>query len=536
MMSSLKSVALFAAAGALAQRSRMLAPASPINSPAGLNAQEPLKWVGANGPWLPSDDVFGISPDAPEGCVVDQAAYITRHGSRYPDNGAYNGWVAARERYRAAGAYSASGALSFLPGWEPVLENKAQQIAMENPTGAKEAFDMGYQLRTRYPDLYKTGDEFVVWANNYTRVLQTADKFVHGYLGVFGKTNGSVISVSGKGFPGGTGDTLAPSDLCPRFADTEGADQVAEWDAVWVPPVLERLQALVTGNLTLTANDVTQGPYLCGFESHITGRLSPWCDVFTDEEFRQYQYRNDLRYWYGVGPGAPLNRKMMTPYLDALMGLFSQGPAGLEGVREDGVTKFDVPPLLVSFLNDGQLNELVAASGVFDTQEPLDPHVMDDERLWIGNRFGTMRGTIAFERMTCKKSTPVVRKRSCGGYPGGGWGNNGTLPGAPPNGTLPGTPPGGGNGTQPGNPGAGSDGVYVRILLNDAVYPLPSCQDGPGRSCLLDEYVEFVAERYAAEGDWLQNCNVTEPAAPTRVKGASFYTDLSSPWLQRVAV
>ncbi|KXJ87547.1 histidine acid phosphatase [Microdochium bolleyi] len=504
MTSSILSAAFFAA-GAFAERSRMLAPASPINSPAGLNAQEPLKWVGANGPWLPSDNVFGIDPDTPEGCTVDQAAYITRHGSRYPDNGAYNGWVAAHERYQARG-YTASGVLSFLHDWEPVLENKAQQIAMENPTGAKEAFDMGYQLRTRYPGFYRTGDEFLVWANNYTRVLQTADKFVHGYLGVFGKTNGSVISVTGKGFPGGTGDTLAPSDMCPAFVDTSGADQVAAWDAVWVPPVLERLQALITGNLTLTADDITQGPYLCGFESHITGRLSPWCDIFTDEEFRQYQYRNDLRYWYGVGPGAPLNKKMMTPYLDALMGLFKKGPAGLEGVREDGVTKFDVPPLIVSFLNDGQLNELVAASGVFDTQEPLDPEVMDDERLWIGSRFGTMRGTIAFERMTCKTAKPVVAKRSCGG--------NGTAP-----------------------IGGGShDGTYVRILLNDAVFPVPNCQSGPGRSCLLDDYTKFVAKRYAEEGDWLKNCNVTDPGAPTKVKGASFYTDLSSPWLKRVEV
>lgn len=43
-------------------------------------------------------DVQGISSDIPENCHVDQAAYILRHGSRYPDQGAYNGWVEMARR------------------------------------------------------------------------------------------------------------------------------------------------------------------------------------------------------------------------------------------------------------------------------------------------------------------------------------------------------------------------------------------------------------------------------------------------------
>ena len=42
---------------------------------------------------VPGPDVFGISPEVPQGCDVDQAVYVSRHGSRYPDPGAYNGWV-----------------------------------------------------------------------------------------------------------------------------------------------------------------------------------------------------------------------------------------------------------------------------------------------------------------------------------------------------------------------------------------------------------------------------------------------------------
>lgn len=43
-------------------------------------------WIGPN--------VNNESNDTPDGCTVEQVAYVVRHGSRYPDTGAYNEWVA----------------------------------------------------------------------------------------------------------------------------------------------------------------------------------------------------------------------------------------------------------------------------------------------------------------------------------------------------------------------------------------------------------------------------------------------------------
>ncbi|GKT50151.1 repressible alkaline phosphatase [Colletotrichum spaethianum] len=296
--------------------------------------------------------------------------------------------------------------------------------------------------------------------------------------------------------------------MCPAFEDTEGGDAVTQWKSVYIPPIQARLQALIEGNLTLTADDVNQIPYLCGYESQILGRLSPWCDIFSDEEFLQYEYFQDLRYYYGVGLGTDLPQKMMTPYLNALVGILEKGPS-VTGKREDG-SSFDLPKLIMSFLNDGQLNELAAASGVFDDQQPLSSTEKDDDRLFVSSRFTTMRGTIAFERLNCvvagnATSPQAIRRSRC-------------------------------NSTQPLPPVQGShNATYVRIRLNDAVYPLPSCKNGPGSSCLLKDYKEYVATKQESQGNWIQNCNVTTPGAPTEVKGASFYTDLSSPWLSHVA-
>jgi acid phosphatase len=349
---------------------------------------------------------------------------------------------------------------------------------MQSPTGYKEAFDLGYQLRTRYPGLYNEGDEFYVWSNNYTRVLQTATNFVNGFLGSeHARTLGKIVSVTSKIFPEAVGNSLGPSDMCPNFQDASGGDQKATWDDLWLPGLQQRLQKLIQGSLVLTRSDCESMAYLCGFESQITGKISPFCDVLTDYELSNYGYSNDLRYYYGVGPGTELPPKLMTPFLNNLMGIFQQGP-GIEGVAADGVSKFKVPKLMMAFLNDGQLTELQSAIGVFDEEPPLDPSRRNPHRLWNGSRFVTMRGTVAFERLTC------------------------------------------------------NDTSYVRVLLNDQVYPVAKCQEGPGRSCPLHRYVDLTRDRFQRQGNWMQNCNVTMKGVSENAKGSTFFTDLSQPHLK----
>ncbi|KPM42070.1 hypothetical protein AK830_g4473 [Neonectria ditissima] len=468
---------------------RFLAPPQDIVSWPGKHSQRPLQWLGANSPWFSGPNVHGISQDVPEHCMVDQAAYVLRHGSRYPDNGAYNEWKEMESRF-SHNEYTARGSLAFLPKWRTVLTKPSIQIAMQSPTGYKEAMDLGYQLRTRYPQLYQEGDEFHVWANNYTRVLQTAENFLRGFIGTNATMLGKIVSVTSKGSVSSIGNSLAPSDMCPLFKDDSGGNFTETWNSIWQPQVQRRLQSLIRGNLSLTLSDVDLFPYLCGFESQILGRLSPFCDIFTDEELKQYEYSNDLRYYYGLGPGSGLPQKMMTPFLQSLTKVFTQGP-DIDGTGSDGTSPFKVPRLLMSFLNDGQLTELVTASGVFEKQKRLSEKHKDDGRLWIGSRFVSMRGTIAFERLNCEASRTSTGSKN---------------------------------------------GTYIRIRLNDQVYPIPTCRNGPGYSCLLSKYVQYVEEKYVSQGDWAENCNITTAGAPTKVQGASFFTNLGQPHLSIVSL
>ncbi|KAH8768667.1 histidine phosphatase superfamily [Hyaloscypha sp. PMI_1271] len=502
------------------QATTFLAPEQDIVLPASGSASEPLEWAGANSPYFAGPNIYGISNAVPDNCVVEQVAYNVRHGSRYPDAGAYAQWTALYAKIQNA-TFTATGELAFLQDWQPVLTNSAAQMSQESTTGYKEAYDLGYQVRTRYPKLYAYGTPFISWANLYPRVVQTAQNFVRGFLGQTATNLGLVISINSTGSPRALFDSLSPSDQCPLFADGNGGTQQVSWNKIYLPPILERIQTMITGNLNFTTTDVSIMPYLCGFESQITGTLSPWCGVFSDAELKQYEYSQDLRYYYGMGPGTDLPSKMMLPYLNALVGMLAQGP-GINGTFANG-TSFTLPKILTSFMNDGQITELGAATGIWDNTTILSGTEIPEGYDYISSHFVSMRGTVAFERLNWIYNTTSLSSSTSVPY------TNATSTPAHSNSTSTSSLP------KPTPTSGSTNQTYIRILINDAVYVVPSCQDGPGRSCLMSEYVALVKNKVAAAGDLRTRCNVTNAASPTVLKGASFFTNLADSWLAQVA-
>jgi acid phosphatase len=51
-----------------------------------------------------------------------------------------------------------------------------------------------------------------------------------------------------------------------------------------------------------------------GFQTEIAGS-SPFCDIFTQSEWEEFEYAMDLQYYYGSGPGNPLAGTTFWPYL-----------------------------------------------------------------------------------------------------------------------------------------------------------------------------------------------------------------------------
>jgi acid phosphatase len=327
---------------------------------------------------------------------------------------------------------------------------------------------------------------------------------------------------------------------------------------------------MITGNLIFTESDILFFPYLCAYESQILGTLSPWCGVFTDDELKSYEYSQDLSYFYGEGPGSTgPAQKVFLPFLDGLMSLFIEGP-GKQGKGTDGST-FTLPDLIMSFLNDGQIAEMTAAMGIFDAEGNLPIDYIPKNYLYNVAHFITMRGTVAFEVLNCDNSAPLPSSTASIGptstVSSKGFSTGSTTKtenssvsvtsGVTTVTTSYSTPTGPTRSSQSGvitvtvtatasecsansiypttpyfkRSQTDTNQTYIRILFNDAVYPITSCQNGPGNSCLLSKYAAFIHEKNTAAGEFKDYCNVTTANAQTNINGAGFFTDLTLDYL-----
>ena len=210
------------------------------------------------------------------------------------------------------------------------------------------------------------------------QTLTNTRLFARGYLGPNATSVGSVYAINSSD-PSAIANSLATSDSCPTYDDNSGSPYTGTWDDIYLPPVVDRLRPFILGNLDLNTSDISIFPYLCGFESQITRRDSPFCDVFTPEEILQYEYRQDLRYWYGTGPGAFNNGSVQLPVIQGIVDLLTSGPetAVMEADGENGT----LGPLTVAFTHDNQINQMLSRLGIFDSQPPLSAEKMDLARV-----------------------------------------------------------------------------------------------------------------------------------------------------------
>jgi acid phosphatase len=423
------------------------------------------------------------------------ASITSRHGSRYPDPPAYKQWVGLQSKIMNSSA-TAEGALSFISTWKPALQNPSQEISHLSIGGYKELYDMGATYRWRYPSLYTDNQPFILWANaffpNSSRVIESARLFARGFMGPNATALGRVYVLNNTD-PRGLANSLAVSDLCPAYKDTMGGSAATTWANIYLPPIAARINTLTTprGAVNFNNTDVSLFPLLCGFESQITGNRSPWCDVFNEKELEAYEYSQDIRFYYGHGPGSLKNSTFMLPFLSALVSRFVDGP-NKTYTSSDG-TPFTPPPFIASFTNDAQINQLVSQIGIFDNEAPLPPNRIPNDQKYISSRFVPMRGTIGFERLTCTGNQKRNQK----------------------------------------------SGQFIRVVLNDVVYPVVGCDSGPGRSCPLENYAQIVAQKQNQAGSFVQACFGANQTAAKKGLAAggimgtpktTFLTDLALPF------
>ncbi|GJJ07302.1 hypothetical protein Clacol_001503 [Clathrus columnatus] len=210
---------------------------------------------------------------------------LQRHGARFPTIGAAAKMATAILNAQQAIAYL-DPAFEFIKDWE-------YDLGYDDLInyGAAQSFETGEETYKRYSTLVSQDNVPFVRASDGTRVVLSAtDGFEYASSGIFIPSAPLLISESGN-------DTL-DDKMCPNAGDSDA--QTEQWQDVFAPTIVERFQKVLPGS-TLTNADIPNLIALCAFDTLYKEVQSPWCGLFTLEDYWDYEYYGALDKYYNTG-------------------------------------------------------------------------------------------------------------------------------------------------------------------------------------------------------------------------------------------
>ncbi|KIJ69717.1 hypothetical protein HYDPIDRAFT_77157 [Hydnomerulius pinastri MD-312] len=386
----------------------------------------------------------------PVGCTVAQVRLLLqRHGARYPTTGAGSSIQATVAKLQSVQNY-ADSSLDFLKNFTYML---GTEILV--PFGAAQSFDAGQVHYTRYADLVNKKMLPFVRSSSSERVVESALNWTAGFAYASNQAISPVLSVI---ISEATNDTL-DNNMCPNAGSS--STETNAWLSTFAPPITARLNAAAPG-ANLSDSDTLNIMDLCPFETVANEAPSPFCDLFTMDEWASYEYYDDLKDYYGNGYGQELGPVQGVGYVNELLARLTEQP--VQDTTQTNHTLDSSPitfPLgrtfYADFTHDNEMISIFSAMGLFRQAQPLDPTEPDPDRTWVDYKMVPFSGRMITEKLLCL--------------------------------------------------GSGRTGEYVRVLVNDAVQPLDFCVGSQDGVCTLDAFVESQAySRLDGEGDW-QLCN-----------------------------
>lgn len=398
-----------------------------------------LKYLGGNGPYIEKAG-YGISREAPGGCKVDQVISMLRHGERYPQAGEKEPIETALKKLKGANIGN-KGPLGFLPEWKYFGDNPAtyEQVSYSGPyAGNMDILNRGAVYRARYDNLWDKESYVPIFTGNYERCIDAARNFGEGFLGDNYSSLGALNIISEKEYAGA--NSLAP--ICKSGKPRDGVCRMTSNAKNNYTDYIDYTfpQAKVAAarlnreyrNLDLTTFDIESLMIMTSYELTSKGS-SPWFNVFTEEEWIGFEYHKSLYFYYCAGPGFKWYAPTGSVYVNSTRALLNDGP------RKAGT-------MFWNFSHDTDITPILALLGI--GVPPTDPP-LDGNNIPFGESYSITE--------TCPMGTHFTIERL----------NCTTSP-------------------------LSDEGIYVRFVLNDAVEPLAYCQNGPGYSCPLDKYNEWV--------------------------------------------
>ncbi|CCL99560.1 uncharacterized protein FIBRA_01578 [Fibroporia radiculosa] len=454
-------------------------------------AFNPMYHWGNLGPWYSVGGAFGLpntSPQIPDGCELEQVHLLFRHGARYPTAGeAPSVLAAALHKVAQTTGFTASGPLEFLNTWTYTL---GQELL--TPFGREQPFQLGVGFRVKYGRLLDKFTSIPVFRTTSMDMrsvqiewwLRCKSNFAAGFFGIpqYLTSYHEEIIIEATGY----NNTLAPYDTCTDsnngVGGTIGDYASGNWTQIYLKKTTERLQQYLTG-FTLTPDYVYAMQALCSYETVSLG-YSQFCGLFTEEEWRGFEYSIDLSFWYGQGPGNPNAAARGVGYVQELLARLTKTPlttfdTTLNSTLDGNSITFPLDqPIYADATHDVVIATIITALN-FTSMAAGGPlpwdHIPVDHTYHV-QHFAAYASNLVGQVVSCPASTDSIKE------------------------------------------------TFIRFLLNDGAVPLTGiahCEaENEDGLCPLANFIEGLKER-VAEIDFDYDCygNYTIPTPDTIVNG-----------------
>lgn len=409
-------------------------------------------------------DSTAPSGDLPAGCRLTFVQVLARHGSRDPTASKTTLYNATVQRIQAS-------ATAYGAGYE-FLRDYAYTLGADQLTafGQQEMINSGEAFYARYAALARaTPSGPFVRSSGQDRVVESAANWTQGYHAArladkdaAGPDSAYPYGIVAISEDAGSNNTL-DHGLCTAFEDGPDSEIGDNAQAIWTDVFARNITARLNANLpgvNLSTAETIYMMDLCPFNTiaDAEGKISPFCGLFTQDEWRSYDYYQSIGKYYGIGGGNPLGPTQGVGFTNELIARLTGSPVvdatSTNRTLDSSPATFPLNrTLYADFSHDNDMTGIFFAMGLYNGTAPLSNTTRAGAEQLGGY---SASWTVPFaarmyvEKMVCEN--------------------------------------------------AGGEEL-VRVLVNDQVRPLDSCgADELGR-CTLSKFVDSLG--FAQEGgDW----------------------------------
>ncbi|KAJ5278940.1 hypothetical protein N7478_004312 [Penicillium angulare] len=326
----------------------------------GANGRNIFHLMGDQSPYFSPKEGFGVDEyPLPKGANITHMHMLQRHGSRYPSSSeGLSSWgVSIASAIKNGTVFK--GGLDFLNDW---TYNLGEEILV--PVGRQELFDSGILNYYNYGHLYDNSSKIVVRTTLQSRMLESCENFLAGFFGLSWRDNANILATVDSAV---TGDYACTKEL-------ESLESIETPVGTWMETYLKDRTAYLktlTGSYDWTVTDTYHAQSLCPYETISVG-YSPFCELFSYEEWEGYEYLMDIEFAAMSGflsaTGRAQGKYWVEEFLARVEGHFVTAPANQTGCNMTLDTNPVTFPLnqslYLEFTHDANIVSVLTAFGL----------------------------------------------------------------------------------------------------------------------------------------------------------------------------